>query len=758
MHLTLKSLLIVIVMLSFALNGVSQNSNTNDVMQKKSIIEELKKLNDKPIEERIALFYSLKQKEPTLYDFDNEDQLNLYGYNLLWNGKAADAIQIFKLVVDEFPKSANAYDSLGEAYMANRDTANAIINYEKTLLMDGDNYNAEDQLFLLSNSGSKLESPKEKYNKTYKVIEYQEDLDQLGKDLETIHPNVFKFITKDLFWAAIEESKSKITDQTTYQEFLWYCNEIISNVNCSHTGLTRFYHENEIIPPSIQFPIQVRLINEKLCVTNTWDNENNTSVKDEILSINGVKVADIISDIYKRIPSQGFVMTTKNHVFNTWAHTLIAFSLGFPQSYTISVEGIEGTILLNKNTSHRRANFEPAIPHCGDDLCLQFFDGDENAILTISSFNYYYWNNYKVFEEFIDKGFSEIANRGVKNLIIDLRYNGGGSPESSIHLLQYLISKPFTYYSIADYPNKEEKHEGEGEFAPFENRFKGKCYFLIDGQGNSTTGHFMSLVKEHKLGIVIGEELGSNQFCSAGQKRRRLSNTKVTFDVANNTHKTTALSLPDERGILPDYSINQTIEDFIDKKDVVKEYALQLIGSSSGVREIIAKNNLIATPDFTWGKELIKFPIHFAKEINYSGIEELQFPKGWSDEESDDYWSYVFVWKIDGDKKISSEQLVTDLQYYFDGLMKVNNRTPDDRFSKTKVFLRESKDGYIGEVQTIDNFFTKQSMTLYVTIEQSLCKKTGQNNILFRLSPKNMEHSIWGKLNMLSLQPDFCRQ
>ena len=37
---------------------------------------------------------------------------------MLQNGKTADAVEIFRLNVEGYPKSSNVYDSLGEAYAA----------------------------------------------------------------------------------------------------------------------------------------------------------------------------------------------------------------------------------------------------------------------------------------------------------------------------------------------------------------------------------------------------------------------------------------------------------------------------------------------------------------------------------------------------------------------------------------------------------------------------------------------------------------
>ncbi len=58
---------------------------------------------------------------------------------------------MFKLNVFAFPKSANAFDSLGEAYLevGNRDLA--IENYKKSLLLNPENKNAEEVLKRLTN-------------------------------------------------------------------------------------------------------------------------------------------------------------------------------------------------------------------------------------------------------------------------------------------------------------------------------------------------------------------------------------------------------------------------------------------------------------------------------------------------------------------------------------------------------------------------------------------------------------------------------
>ena len=65
-----------------------------------------------------------------------EAELNIYGYQLLGQTQNDKAIEIFKLTTDRFPKSPNAWDSLGEGYALNGDQKNAIPCFKKSLKMN----------------------------------------------------------------------------------------------------------------------------------------------------------------------------------------------------------------------------------------------------------------------------------------------------------------------------------------------------------------------------------------------------------------------------------------------------------------------------------------------------------------------------------------------------------------------------------------------------------------------------------------------
>lgn len=65
-----------------------------------------------------------------------EAELNAYGYELLGNNQHDKAIEIFILATEKYPKSANVWDSLGEAYATKGDKNNAIKNFKKALSLN----------------------------------------------------------------------------------------------------------------------------------------------------------------------------------------------------------------------------------------------------------------------------------------------------------------------------------------------------------------------------------------------------------------------------------------------------------------------------------------------------------------------------------------------------------------------------------------------------------------------------------------------
>lgn len=93
------------------------------------------------VAEGVARYRTLKATKAAEYDFA-ERELNEVGYGLLRAGRVADAIEVFKLNVEMFPKESNPQDSLAEAYLASGDKELARTHYRRAVELDPANKGA----------------------------------------------------------------------------------------------------------------------------------------------------------------------------------------------------------------------------------------------------------------------------------------------------------------------------------------------------------------------------------------------------------------------------------------------------------------------------------------------------------------------------------------------------------------------------------------------------------------------------------------
>ncbi|MGE6397182.1 serine hydrolase [Chryseobacterium scophthalmum] len=110
---------------------------------KKSVYQALRKESLYDVNKAIKTYYLLKKNSEKEYSFENPGELNKLGYELLRLGNTNESITIFKLATNEFPKDANLFDSLGEAYFTDKQYNLALESYKKAISLGGTSGNAE---------------------------------------------------------------------------------------------------------------------------------------------------------------------------------------------------------------------------------------------------------------------------------------------------------------------------------------------------------------------------------------------------------------------------------------------------------------------------------------------------------------------------------------------------------------------------------------------------------------------------------------
>src|SRR5262245_21994624 len=129
-----------------------------------------------------------------------------------------------------------------------------------------------------------------------------------------------------------------------------------------------------------------------------------------------------------------------------------------------------------------------------------------------------------------------------------------------------------------------------------------------------------------------------------------------------------------------------------------------------------------------WRQEMIPFPLEFAPDLPYEGVEELRFSPGMFKPEQGGYWSYAFVWWLDGRPELDAAQLSSSLRRYFAGLCtsvaKEKGQTIDPaRFSASLRAVPNSSRklghtvaAFSGSVDSYDPFATGKPIALNVEV------------------------------------------
>ncbi|MEO6347126.1 MAG: S41 family peptidase, partial [Aquaticitalea sp.] len=235
---------------------------------------------------------------------------------------------------------------------------------------------------------------------------------------------------------------------------------------------------------------------------------------------------------------------------------------------------------------------------------------DSTAYLRLKSFNRNdYVNNEINFQELLQSSFETINSKGVKNLILDLRGNLGGTDKYGKMLFSYFIDHKFMYYdsliinkakfnftkytdepdleipedaitkndagtyNVIDHPNVGMQKNS----IPF---YSGKLYVLIDGDCFSTTSECLSMLHSYTSAVFIGEESGGGYYgnCSGSVPILTLPNSLLQIGIPLMKY---SMAVKDykfkDHGVIPDHKISPTIKDKILSHDPELEFAKNLI-------------------------------------------------------------------------------------------------------------------------------------------------------------------------------------
>jgi len=154
-----------------------------------------------------------------------------------------------------------------------------------------------------------------------------------------------------------------------------------------------------------------------------------------------------------------------------------------------------------------------------------------------------------------------------------------------------------------------------------------------------------------------------------------------------------------------------------------------------------------------WDVERFLIPISFAPSIKYKGVEDIRFTPGWAKKTSNEYWSYAFLWYLDGEEKFTAATIEKNLTAYYTGLFKINTgdtvKVPPAKVDiKTITAQKDDLKTYSGKVDMSD-YMTKKPILLNLLIHIKTCAGQNKTFVFYEVSPQPFTESVWNSLHQL---------
>ena len=402
---------------------------------------------------------------------------------------------------------------------------------------------------------SKKYSP-EKLNKDYTIFRGA---------LEESHPGIYWYTSKNEMDNYFDWGKTQIKDSLNEEDFRKVLAYVISKINCGHT-VTRsskaFMKYRDTSSNKI-FPLSLKIWPGSLVTSDTATVAANLFRKDTVFTrgvvvkkINDQPIETIIDTLCQYISSDGHNMTHKFQSLSNRGGFGAAFTsiYGQKENYFIDYlgnDGIEKTatiasynprtdtanrIAISRFAKTSRTERKKQIMKATRSLRID--PVNNAAFMDLGSFG----RNLKL-KSFFRSSFKEMQKKGTKNLVVDVRGNGGGSVTNSTFLTKLIVDRKF---KVADtlYANTRnsrykkyiegyffnrffmlfvtsKKNDGKYHFGYFErhyfkpkkkDHFTGNVFILTGGNSFSATTLFTQTVKPQENVFVVGEETGGGAY------------------------------------------------------------------------------------------------------------------------------------------------------------------------------------------------------------------------------------------------------
>jgi C-terminal processing protease CtpA/Prc len=453
---------------------------------------------------------------------------------------------------------------------------------------------------------------------TYSARQVKEDFEYLYRTLDVSHYDLYAHTKKEMFDKEYKRVSESITDSMTllqidrlFLQFVALTHEGHCSIDLPFSSYGTYLQNGGTL-----FPLNVFFKDSNVFVLDNLSADSTIIPGDEIISINGKPIKEVMKSIYRYLPGD-----------NDYFKNATIEAISFPRVLWIvndeikifetglrkqdrkqrdiiisSIPGYKFEGLMSKRKPLPFSNQSQDFHYIYTVAYLcpgQFYKGQKfgNGPIKINSDLL----DNREFIYFLDSCFTLIHNKHTRNLIIDLRGNPGGASTFSNPMVAFFATEPFGGASKFSMRTSEiSKNFWKGvndtseiaivkkEILSRENgarfeietskykyqprtdslRFNGNVYVLINRFSSSQAIEVPAMIQHYKFGTLVGQR--TSPLTDANARQFKLPNTQLTVTFPEAFYDDSSMA----NGVIPEHLIN---DDILTEKDEILDYALRLI-------------------------------------------------------------------------------------------------------------------------------------------------------------------------------------
>jgi hypothetical protein len=455
----------------------------------------------------------------------------------------------------------------------------------------------------------------------YAPEQLREDYRIFRSVLEESHPSLYWYTPKQTMDQYFEDGFHAIKDSMTETEFRFLLSYVITKIDCGHTTIKYSKNYSKYLDTAKlkTFPLGLKFWADTMVVTLNLNRKDSVLKRGVVLkSINGWSQPQLRDSLFNFLVTDGYSLSGKyqslstgfafanlyKNVFGKTDRFAIRYldSLGEEKQVTVPLYDFKSDSFPRPP---RRAKIPPPQLVFFSSRSLQLDTVNKTAFMTVNTFDR--GNHLK---KFFARSFRALRENHIRNLVIDVRSNGGGDAGNSTCLTKYIIDKKFkladSLYAVTrtskynEYIEKSflyhlmmivvtsRRADGKYHFGYFErhyfspskkDHFDGQVYILIGGNSFSATTLFAGSLKGQKNVTLVGEETGGGYYGNTAWviPDVTLPNSKVRFRLPKFRLIVDRNREKDGHGVMPDALALPTTEAIQKGIDFKAERARMLI-------------------------------------------------------------------------------------------------------------------------------------------------------------------------------------